>query len=105
VPPSTSFCATDRRAHLRIAAVVFRLQHPFDLLAANRDALGVQVFDGQARAVFDVLALVRAGTGQRRSAADLDDGLGMGSGGEQRQGGGNGETEETRGTHGGFLSI
>jgi hypothetical protein len=75
---SHSFCAGGR-ALLRVGGVVFGLDLELDLLAADRDALRVQVLDGHADAVLVVLAVVRLRTGQRRHVTDLDD-LFLGSG-------------------------
>ena len=47
------------------------------LLATQRHALGVVVFEGEAHAVLDVLAQVRLGAGERRHSAELDDFLGL----------------------------
>jgi hypothetical protein len=91
-----------RRAHLRVGAVVLRLQHEADLLAADRQAFRIQVVDGHARAVLDVLALVGAGAGQRRHAADLYLALGLhgGCGQGQQAGEDGGGTDGNLWTHG-----
>jgi hypothetical protein len=57
---STSFCASGG-ALLGVAGVVFGQQFELDLLAADRHALGIELFDGHAGAVFIVLAQVGNG--------------------------------------------
>ena len=62
---------------LRVGLVVLGLHFKLHLLAAEGDALGVVFLDGQAHAVFDVLAQMRLGAGERRGGAELDDFLGL----------------------------
>ena len=69
---STSLLATDG-ALLRIAGVVFGEQLELGLLAADGDALGVQLVDGHAGAVLVVLAEVGDAAAGRADVADLDD--------------------------------
>jgi hypothetical protein len=61
------------RALLRVGGVVFGLNFQAYLLAADGDALGVQVLDGHPHAVVVVLAVGRLRAGHRRHMADLDD--------------------------------
>jgi hypothetical protein len=61
---SHSFCA--------IGTVVFGHQLELDLLAADRHALGVEILDRHAGAVFIVLAVVCLRSGHRADVTDLD---------------------------------
>src|SRR5690606_7679349 len=63
------------RALFRIRRVVLGQQLEADLLAADRDLLGVEFLDGELAGEFVVLAEVRDAAGERRDVADLDDGL------------------------------
>ena len=63
----------DRGALLRIAGVVFGDELELRLLAADGDALGVQLVDGHAGAVLVVLAEVGDAAARRGDVADLDD--------------------------------
>jgi len=56
----------------RVARVVFGRNFKLDLLATDRDALGIDVFNSHARAVFVVLAVVGLGAGNRCHVTDLD---------------------------------
>ena len=59
-------------ALLGIGCIVFALQFELDLLATDRHALCIEVFNGHASAVFVVLAVVGLGTGNRGHVTDLD---------------------------------
>jgi len=59
-------------ALLRVGGVVFGHQFELDLLAADRHALGVEILDRHAGAVFIVLAVVRLRPGNRADVTDLD---------------------------------
>ncbi len=63
------------RADFRVALIIFRDQFEFDLLAANRHAFGIQVFDGEFGAILVVLAQVGNGARHRRDLTDLDHGF------------------------------
>ena len=63
----------DERPHLRVGLIVFGHQLELDRLAADLDALRVELVDRHLRAVLVVLAVVRLAAGQRRREADLDD--------------------------------
>ena len=63
----------DLRRRTRVGCVVLRVELQRDLLAADRQALGVDFFNCQARAVFVVLAQVSDTAGQRCNVTDLDD--------------------------------
>nr|GEU28540.1 hypothetical protein [Tanacetum cinerariifolium] len=72
------------RALFGIAGIVLDLQHERDVAPAKLDALGVEVVDCHAGAVFNVLAHVGNRAGQRGNHADADLGhrlrLGLGVG-------------------------
>jgi len=78
----------DGRALLRIAGVVFGEEFELGLLAADHDALGVEVVDGHAGTVLVVLAEVGDRAARRAHVTDLDNQLvgGAGGAGEQRRG-------------------
>ena len=61
------------RALLGIGRIVFGHDLEFHLLACDFHALGVEVFNGHAHAVFIVLAKVGLGAGDRANVADFDD--------------------------------
>jgi hypothetical protein len=63
----------DGRALLGIGGVVLNDGFPLDLLAADGDALLVQILDGHGHAVGVVLAIVRLAARHGRHAGDLDD--------------------------------
>ena len=60
------------RALLRVRRVVFGHQLELDLLAADHDALGVEILDRHAGADRVVLAIVRLPARHGRNVADLD---------------------------------
>jgi hypothetical protein len=64
-----------RNAHagLGVALVVFGHQLELQRLAAGGDLLRVEFLDGEAHAVFVVLARECIGTGEGAAMADLDD--------------------------------
>jgi hypothetical protein len=62
---------------LGVGLVVFGLQHELDLLAADDEALLVEVFDREPRAVVVVLAPVGGAAGERAGVADGDGLLGL----------------------------
>jgi hypothetical protein len=68
---SHSFCATAVPC-FGSACVVFAAISKLDLLAADHDVLRVQLFNGHARAVFVVLAVVRLATRHGRDVTNLD---------------------------------
>ena len=63
------------RALLWISRVVFGNQFKLDFLAANNDVLRVQLFNGHARAIFIVFAIVSLRTGHRCHMTNFDDSI------------------------------
>src|SRR5690606_16115600 len=82
------------RALFRIRRVVLGQQLEADLLAADRDLLGVEFLDGELATEFVVLAEVRDAAGERRDVADLDDGLGSDRSAGGREGRSDCETQK-----------
>ena len=60
----------DLHTDLRVGLVVFRIQFEGHFLASDHDALFVQVFDGEAGAIFVVFTVCRLRAGQRSRVAD-----------------------------------
>ena len=90
---STSFCATAVPC-FGSAGVVFGEQLELGLLAADRDALGVQLVDRHAGAVLVVLAEVGDAAAGGPDVADLDDQVLRRDGARERRGGGQGHQLE-----------
>jgi len=66
----------DLSSSTRVSCVILRVKLKRDLLAADRQTLGIDFFNCEARAVFVVLAQVGNATGQRCNVTDLDNFVG-----------------------------